>query len=41
MLSTWEAMEGDLHVDLTPVTPPGLEMLMHQKPVRRTALAPT
>ena len=37
LLSTWTAMEGELHFDTTPIAPPGSEMLMHQKPARRSS----
>ena len=30
-------MEGELHFDATPIAPPGSEMLMHQKPARRSS----
>ena len=35
LLPTWDAMEGEYHFDATPVAPPGSEMLMHEKPIRR------
>ena len=37
LLSACAAMEGELHFDAIPIAPPGSEMLMHQKPVRRSS----
>ena len=35
LLSAWAAMEGEYHFNATPIAPPGTEMMMHQKPIRR------
>ena len=35
-LSAWAAMEGDFHFDKTPIAPPGSEMVIHEKPSRRS-----
>ena len=35
LLSSWAAMEGEYHFDLTPIAPAGSKMLMHEKPGRR------
>ena len=40
LLSTWAAMEDKLHFDATPLAPPGSEMMMHQKPARRSTFGP-
>ena len=37
LLSAWAAMEGKVHFGSTPISPPGSEMLMHQKPARRSS----
>ena len=40
LLLAWAAMEGKLHFDATTVAPSGSEMLMHQKPARRSSFGP-
>ena len=30
-LSAWAACKGDFHFDFTPIAPPGMEILMHNK----------
>ena len=40
LLLAGAAMEGELHFDATPLAPPGSEMMMHQKPARRSRFGP-
>ena len=35
LLSACAAMEGEFHFDVTPISPPGSEMLMHENPNQR------
>ena len=35
LLSAWATMEGEFHFNTNPISPPGSEKLMHEKPNRR------
>ena len=35
LLSAWASMEGEFHLNTTPITPPSSEMLLHKNPNRR------